>query len=289
MKPSSLPRILVALLMPLLLWSSPQARADVALLIHGYLGSGDTWRVAGVEQTLSAGGWGKAGTWVAQPQGPQLFAEQAAIASDVYYPVALPAGAPLTVQTDALEAIVRAVAARHPDTPLHLIGHSAGGVVARLKLLRHGPGGVASLITIASPHLGTERAWQAIEATNGGGLFGPFKKLLTKQAIGADTYHAVEGSRGLLADLGPAIPGSLLFWMNQQAHPDLRYVSIIRTAGYNMGGDMIVPAFSQDMNQVPTLRGRSEVVPVVQEHLLTPVDGQILLALLGNGGTRSNP
>ncbi len=289
MKLPPAPRLLFTLLVTLAVapWSALQA--DVALLIHGYLGDADSWRVAGVEQSLSAGGWEKAGVWVARPQGPQLYAAKPAATDQIYYPVALPAGAPAMIQADALEAIVRAVEARHPDTPLHLVGHSAGGVVARLKLLRHGIGRVASLITIATPHLGTERAWQAIEATNGGGLFGPFKRMLTKQAIGADTYHAVEASRGLLADLGPAVPGSLLFWMNQQSHPEVRYVSVIRTAGYNMGGDMIVPAFSQDMNQVPTLRGRSEVVPVVQDHLLSPVDGHILLALLGNGRATGSP
>ncbi len=190
------------------------------------------------------------------------------------------------IQADALQAILTAVTQRHPNEPLHLIGHSAGGVVARLALVRHGAGHVQSLITIASPHLGTERAWQAIEATNSGGLFGPIKRMFTKQAIGEGTYHAVQSSVGLLSDLGPAVPGSLLAWLNQQTHPDVLYVSIVRTAAYDMGGDMVVPAYSQDMNQVLALRGRSQVIPVVQQHLLTPQDGQMLVAMLTRDAAR---
>lgn len=58
------------------------------------------------------------------------------------------------------------------------------------------------------------------------------------------------------------------------------YVSIVRTTAYDMGGDMVVPAYSQDMNQVLALQGRSQVISVVQQHLLTPQDGQMLVAML---------
>ncbi len=59
---------------------SPAARADVALLIHGYLGDANSWRAAGVEPVLDAAGWRKRGVWLATPQGTQLFGE---VASDV--------------------------------------------------------------------------------------------------------------------------------------------------------------------------------------------------------------
>ena len=46
---------------------------------------------------------------------------------------------------------------------LILVGHSAGGVVARLVVLGNNPYRVDELITIASPHLGTVRAAQGLD------------------------------------------------------------------------------------------------------------------------------
>ena len=44
------------------------------------------------------------------------------------------------------------------QTPVVLVGHSMGGLVARAYLRRHGPGRVAKLITLGSPHHGTQSA-----------------------------------------------------------------------------------------------------------------------------------
>jgi hypothetical protein len=74
------------------------------------------------------------------------------------YTVSLPVSAPLALQADWLSAMIRSAANRHPDQPVVLVGHSAGGVVSRLSLVRGGVGPVVHLITIASPHLGTARA-----------------------------------------------------------------------------------------------------------------------------------
>ena len=161
-----------------------------------------------------------------------------------------------------------------------LVGHSAGGVVARLALVTGGRGQVGRLITIAAPHLGTTRAWQAIEATDDSGLLGGLKKWWVKRKVGEQVYEEVRQSRGALADLGPPVPGSLLFWLNNQKHPDIEYVSIIRSAGYGFPGDRIVPAYSQDMNQVPALRGRSRAIPVAWGHLLERSDAGLLVRLL---------
>jgi triacylglycerol esterase/lipase EstA (alpha/beta hydrolase family) len=56
------------------------------------------------------------------------------------------------------------------------IGHSAGGVVARVALVNYGADTVAWLITIAAPHLGTERASEALDATDDSGLVGGIKR-----------------------------------------------------------------------------------------------------------------
>ena len=45
-------------------------------------------------------------------------------------------------------------------------------------------------------------------------------------------------------------------------------------------GDMIVPDWSQDMNNVVPLRGKVHTIPVNADHSLTPADGSLLMDLL---------
>lgn len=58
-------------------------------------------------------------------------------------------------------ALVEAHPAWRSAAPVHFLGHSAGGLVARLvlhELEKKAPGRVASLLTIASPHAGSRLA-----------------------------------------------------------------------------------------------------------------------------------
>lgn len=268
------------LLLLLLLVLQAPVGAETLLLVHGYLGDRTSWQRGGVEQALQRAGWQPAGSWVTQGPVIRWIDRREVKGPQRYYLTELPAQAPLLIQAQTLTAIRKEIEKRHPDDPITLVGHSAGGVIARLALITGGRGQVKRLITIASPHLGTGRAWQALEATDDSGLFGGIKKWLVKRKIGDQTYHQVQQSRGALADLGPPVPGSLLFWLNGQKHPDIEYVSIIRSAGYGFPGDRVVPAYSQDMNQVPDLRGRSRAIPVAWGHLLTPSDAKLLVELL---------
>jgi len=249
---------------------SMSARADVLVLVHGYMGSAASWEASGINQVLEANGWARAGIQV----GPQLIPGPGIKAKNKVYAVELPSLAPMMIQADQLQLALQQIAARHPGEPITLAAHSAGGIVARVALVRGGVPNAKALITIASPHLGTLQAVAALDATDDSGPIGWIKDF-----FGGDLYHTVKASWGALLDLTPAAPGNLLFWLNQQPYPDIRYVSILRTGPVGLG-DELVPVFSQDMNNVPALRGRSERIPANTGHALLPEDGEMLVKLL---------
>lgn len=252
------------------------------MLVHGYLGSSLSWEAGGVVPLLERHGWRRAGLLRIGPAGIERRPGPGAEAANKVYSVDLPSTAPLMVQADLLAALLRDLKTRHPDEPLYLAGHSAGGVVARLLLVRHPRIGAASLITIAAPHTGTLRAVEALDETDGSGPVGWFRDL-----FGGNLYQTVKHSRGVLIDLTPPHPGSLLHWLNLQPHPDIAYHSIVRPGPTGMG-DELVPAFSQDMNSVPALRGRSRVVVSDAAHGLAPGDAVLLLGLIDKSSWKPN-
>lgn len=256
-----------------LIWLSimPPASAETALLIHGYLGDGNSWKSSGIENTLTRSGWVNGGRLDASTSPSRLGPDNS---HPVFFTLDLPSTAPLTHQADVLWARVNQLDDYRPGEPVVLVGHSAGGVVARLALVRFGPGPVTTLITIASPHLGTPRALQGLDVIQDSGPFEFIKKL-----VGGNEYRQVKRSGVTLWDLAPPRPGNLLYWLNTKEHPALRYVSVIRVPGPN-GSDEIVPTFSQDLNQVQSLRGRSEVIPTWGEHYLDASDGHLIHRVL---------
>jgi pimeloyl-ACP methyl ester carboxylesterase len=251
------------------------ASADVLVLVHGYLGTAQSWAEAGAMARLHQRGYRHAGIIGFSPSGVTFRAVNKGTDKPMYT-VSLPSQAPVVLQADWLAAQLREVRKRHPKQPITMAAHSAGGVVARMMLVRHGANGVKHLITIATPHLGTGRAVQALEATSGGGLFGPVKRWLVRRQTGDAIYSTLAQSRGVLMDLTPPAPGNLLFWLNQQPHPDIRYTSIMRIGTFVMPGDQVVPPLSQDMNRAPALAGRAKTYSMAQGHLLTAQDGDLI-------------
>jgi pimeloyl-ACP methyl ester carboxylesterase len=253
------------------------ARAEVVVLIHGYLSGAGSWDGSGVTSTLQQQGWQRAGVYIAGPYGVQFLPAQGARAEHKFYAVDLPSEAPVLVQVYQLHQILEAIKRAHSGEALVLVGHSAGGVVARAALVRGDARNVMALVTIASPHLGTERAEQALDATDI-----PFPFSMVTDILGGDTYDTAMRSRGLYVDLIRPQPGSLLYWLNAQPHPDIKYFSIVRGQSADGWGDYVVPAYSQDMNNVPVLRGRSSLITVPGSHALEPVDGGILARVLAD-------
>jgi triacylglycerol lipase len=259
-------------------------RADVLLLVHGYMSDASTWDANGVTPVLAANGWQPAGVLMAGPQGVLMPASaMQPVTPNRAYSVNLPAAAPLQMQAMHLAPLVATVRQNFPRDRLILAGHSAGGVVARMLVVGGNPYGVDTLVTIASPNLGTARAAQGLDVVDSKPFFcpGPGIRFL-KSLVGGRSYDYLEHSRGALIDLLPAESGNVLAWLNQQPHADIRYISIVRGTPH-AAGDSIVPAYSQDMNNVPALRGRVTTLFSPAGHGLTPADGQLLAGVLAGG------
>lgn len=270
----------LALILILSLALLKSASADVLVLVHGYLGTAQSWAESGVLDRLHKRGYRLVGTYGYSAGGILYQGVDRTPTERPVYSVNLPSQAPVVIQADWLAAFLREIGKRHPGESINLAAHSAGGVVARMLLVRHGTLGVQKLITIAAPHLGTARAIQALDATDDRGMFGFVKGWLVRRATGDALYSTVQFSRGLLLDLTPPAPGNLLFWLNQQPHPDIAYTSIMRIGTFHMPGDHVVPPPSQDLNRVPALAGRAKTYSMAQGHLLTAQDGDLIGNLL---------
>jgi len=265
------------------LLASLPARADVTVLVHGYLGSDRSWIDSGVISVLQNHGHVLRGTWHPSPQGP-VFLPLDKRPGRPLYTVLLPSLAPIAVQAEWLATYLREIHHHHPDEAITLVGHSAGGVVARMTLVRHRPAGVQRLITIAAPHLGTSRALQALDAVDDDWPppLRQIRRWEVRRRLGAPLYHTLRASRGVLQDLLPAHPGTLLYWLNRQPHPDIEYIALIRGGALHLPGDHLVPPFSQDMRQVSAIGTRAHTYTTPPGHRLRPHDGRVLAALLAS-------
>ena len=263
-----------------LVFASPASAGRILVLVHGYLGDFASWRQNGVLPVLEQAGWKAAGNWQSTRSGVRLEPVGPPAGEFAVYTVDLPSTAPLMEQARFLGGMLAAIAQRHPTDRVDLIGHSAGGVVARLALVNYGAGTVARLITIAAPHLGTERASEALDATDDSGLFGGIKRWYVKRKVGADMYRTVQSSRGVLADLAPPVPGNLLYSLNARPHPDIVYIAVVRGAAYGLPGDQVVPAPSQDLRRVPALNGLASIRVMAGDHQLSWQDGLLLAELV---------
>ncbi len=251
------------------------AHADVMLLIHGYLGDASSWEKSGINSELNQNGWARAGIFRGSPQGPVLYVTEHKDAKNLVYVATLPSEAPVTDQADVLKNILDIIQQTHKDEKIILVGHSAGGVVARMALIRHRLKNIKALITIAAPHIGTGRADQALDITAD---HGPFN--MVKSLVGDNDYDALKHSRGLMIDLRHPQPGNLLYWLNSQPHPDIYYASIIRLNNDGATGDYYVPGFSQNMNNVPALQGRSSTFTTPTSHFLVRQDANTILSII---------
>lgn len=251
------------------------ASADIAVLVHGYHSSAMAWETSGVSSILQENGWPRGGLYTTAGPGVRYLPAAGEQAANKTFVIDLPSEAPLNLQADLLQQALLDITRRYPDEPLSLIGHSAGGVVARVVVVRNIVPGVKRLVTIAAPNLGTERALQALNAVD---VPWPFNYIA--DFFGGGAYDTVRRSGHLLVDLLPATPGTYLGWLNLQPHPDIEYIAVGRGHELRLFGDWLVPGISQDLNNVPALAGRATLLTVPANHELMPLDGATLVGIL---------
>ncbi len=243
--------------------------ADTVLLLHGYLSSSQEWQRSGITDQLAVVGWKNAG--VLTTQGDRVQASKAP-STNVRrtYSVELPSEKSIDKQAKWLDRYIKFVQHKYKDEQIILIGHSAGGIVARYYMVQHPLQKVSALITIASPHLGTKNA--------------AFAQTVSENVLvwvdGLPGVEKIYRSQGLFFDLSPDRSDNLIGWLNYQEHPQARYYSIVREENEGHLNDYIVPSNSQDMNEVFALRGRSKTYQLKSSHSLSIKDAEILKSIL---------
>lgn len=67
--------------------------------------------------------------------------------------------------------------------------------------------------------------------------------------------------------------GSMLYLLNRKSHPEIIWISLVRDSNQTANNDFIVPVYSQDMWNIPALRGSavSYTVPVATNSVTATV------------------
>ncbi len=247
-----------------------QALAQTVLLVHGYNSDAGSWRSSGISSILQRDGWIDAGILDMRPQGVFYYGIKPKETKRTYT-ANLPSEAPIELQATILSYYVRFLQKQHPEDKIYIIGHSAGGIAARYMMVRWPKLAIDSLVTIASPHLGSQTAkLGTIIGSSLLSFFAPF--------MGAGTINR---SQRLYRQLSPENRGNLLGWLNRTPHPKARYISIIHSTSPNpAAGDSVVKGWRQDMNFVPALRGIAQSFVIPSDHALSARDGIALVQIL---------
>ncbi|MCK5727040.1 MAG: alpha/beta fold hydrolase [Thiotrichaceae bacterium] len=262
-------RINNGILLFLLLFNT--AKAETLVLIHGYLSSSERWAEKSAIQPLYRAGWQYGGNYNGSAQGlvaPKI--KDLSVKGKVFVTVDLPDEAPIGYQVRVLDRYLQHLYLQRKE-PIILVGHSAGGVVARTWLTYPSAKPVSTLITIASPHRGTPLARAASL-----GASTPLSGAVRMMGI-----KSVSRSKGLFKDLTPPKLGNFLYWLNHQSYPQIHYVSIIRKNKLGFRDfDALVPRESQNMNNIYSLRGRSAVLWSNGSHSISREDGDNIVWVL---------
>lgn len=272
-------KIIKALLFLLLCWQSAFARADTVIFVHGFLGN--VWSFAPVSQALQRNGWQRGGVIMAKSKRNMALMLSNVESKHRFIAVGLPSYAPIKEQAQLLEMALKQVVRLFPTQNIHLVAHSAGGVVARLLLVKAYVPQIKSLITITTPHLGTRRAEFASDMTDL-----PFPMRMMAETMGGRMYDEFQEANVFFNNLSRPRPGNFLYWLNIQPHPPIQYVAIVHRKTSFFDKDFMVPAYSQSMEGVPALKGQTKTIEIKGKHSLNQKDGAVVAQIL-RGDLRS--
>lgn len=245
------------------------ASADKLVFVQGYLGQSSNWEVSGIINQLKKHDWKQGGAYYYNQKGLG-FRPAKKLTENQFFTIDIPTEASIRDQSYFLSSYLKHLRSTFPKERIILVGHSAGGVLARLVMVKNPQLNISLLITIASPHLGSDLA----ELAN---LFGQTPFAIFTPLIGAETINR---SQELYADLLPEQPGRFLYELNRQPHPKAQYVSIIRNPNSPDGGDLVVPAYSHDLKNVFALKNKATSYTVDGGHSLNPEDGLLIYDIL---------
>lgn len=253
-----------------LFFLSFSANADNLVFVQGYMGQASNWSESGIIKKLEQNNWVHGGAYHYNSYGTVFEKTYFDEGVNHFFTVDLPTEAPLQVQAHLLAAYLKHLRQVSPDERLILAAHSAGGVLSRLVMVQNPKLRVDLLISIASPHLGSDLAEL-------GSLVGETPLVAFAPLFGVGTLSR---SQGLYNDLLPEKPGRFLYWLNRQPHPSAQYVSIIRNPNAEDGGDLVVPAYSHDMRNIEGLKNRANSYIVEGGHSLNPQDGLLIFDII---------
>ncbi len=256
----------------ILLSFSQMAKADILLLVHGFQSDMLTWQRAGIITVLEKHGWQKTDYLMATPKGIVPIHTPEKIPEKKIVSLQLPSDIQLRVQANMFTAALYYLADQYPDDKVIVVGHSLGGLTARLSLVKNGAFQVKALITVASPHLGTDLARLGMQELNDNIMM----KML-KRMFGGGSYQMLEHSAPVIYDILPEQPGNMLYALNRQPHPNIAYISVVRSFADGRLGDSIVPGYSQNMQSVAALRQKSLRILQGRQHELTQQDAYSIL------------
>jgi len=248
------------------------AKAETMVLIHGYFSDSIGWEESHVMQPLITDNWRYGGNYRAYAQAV-LTPSTSGLRTQgkIFYTVDLPYDATIELQAMVLGTYLHHLYSQRKE-PIILVGHSAGGVVARAYITMQNSKPVKALVTIATPHLGTPVAELSEVASKT-----PLNMM--PRMLGIKNF---KHSLAVFSDLREEAPeaGNYMYWLNHRAHPSIQYFSIVRNNKSLRKLDLIVPPFSQNMNNVSALRGRSAVISSTGTHTLKKQDGVTLKKIL---------
>ena len=250
-------------------------KADILLLVHGFQSDMLTWQRANIIPVLQKHGWEKTDYIIAAPQGIAPIHTPEELTKNKIAILHLNSEIRLRDQANMVTAGLIYLSDLYPNEPVYIVGHSLGGLVARLSIVKNGVFQVKGLITIATPHLGTQLARVGLNKLNGNVI-----ETFAKRFFGGSRYNTLERSRPVLHNILPELPGNLLYQLNRQPHPNIKYVSVVRSYKNGVLGDVVVPGFSQDMENIDALKGSTVRILQGFRHELVAQDGYSIINAL---------